>query len=248
MRSKIVVMQVLVVVFGAAMVESQIELNFVPTEPLALGVAIGRVEGFGARGLGMGGAFLAYSDDATAALWNPAGLSQLSGTTVQVGGEYRRTDLLRDYHTENEGQGDLPFQFFREERSDSDSDAMLPSFITVAIPHDTNNGRWVIGASIVRMESFIDDYVFAQPIGLEVDIAAETPNWRRARVEYESLESRLIDDSAVDTYNLSFAYNYQDKFLVGVTGSCLVGARDIRKTDSAQNYGGQLIFVDEAGV
>jgi long-subunit fatty acid transport protein len=35
------------------------------------------VEGSGARALGMGGAFLARADDATAASWNPAGLSYL---------------------------------------------------------------------------------------------------------------------------------------------------------------------------
>lgn len=33
--------------------------------------------GFGARSLGMGGAFTAVADDATAAYWNPAGLSQV---------------------------------------------------------------------------------------------------------------------------------------------------------------------------
>src|SRR5438093_9310257 len=35
------------------------------------------VLGSGARALGMGGAFLARADDATAASWNPAGLSYL---------------------------------------------------------------------------------------------------------------------------------------------------------------------------
>ncbi|MCJ7810524.1 MAG: hypothetical protein MUP26_09715, partial [Desulfobulbaceae bacterium] len=33
--------------------------------------------GSGARALGMGGAFIAIADDATAASWNPAGLIQL---------------------------------------------------------------------------------------------------------------------------------------------------------------------------
>jgi len=31
----------------------------------------------GSRGFGMGGAFVAISDDATATYWNPAGLTQL---------------------------------------------------------------------------------------------------------------------------------------------------------------------------
>lgn len=36
----------------------------------------------GSRGFGMGGAFVAISDDASATYWNPAGLSQLSSLTL----------------------------------------------------------------------------------------------------------------------------------------------------------------------
>src|SRR5262249_28816848 len=42
----------------------------------------------GARALGMGGAFLARADDATAATWNPAGLSYLRRPEVSVVGNY----------------------------------------------------------------------------------------------------------------------------------------------------------------
>jgi long-subunit fatty acid transport protein len=42
--------------------------------------------GSGARALGMGGAFLARPDDATAASWNPAGLSYLRRPEVSVAG------------------------------------------------------------------------------------------------------------------------------------------------------------------
>lgn len=40
--------------------------------------------GSGARALGMGGAFLARADDATAASWNPAGISYLRRPEVSV--------------------------------------------------------------------------------------------------------------------------------------------------------------------
>src|SRR6266513_1931393 len=42
--------------------------------------------GSGARALGMGGAFLARPDDATAATWNPAGLSYLRNPEVSIVG------------------------------------------------------------------------------------------------------------------------------------------------------------------
>ena len=46
------------------------------------------VLGVGARALGMGGAFLARADDATAASWNPAGLSYLRRPEVSLVGNY----------------------------------------------------------------------------------------------------------------------------------------------------------------
>src|SRR5260370_7758382 len=42
--------------------------------------------GAGARGLGMGGAFIAVADDGTAASFNPAGLSQLRRTELAMVG------------------------------------------------------------------------------------------------------------------------------------------------------------------
>ena len=65
---------------------------------LCLALAAGRVQaetetryggdpllaGAGARSLGMGGAFVALSDDATAVYWNPAGLAGLTRMEVQV--------------------------------------------------------------------------------------------------------------------------------------------------------------------
>jgi hypothetical protein len=48
-----------------------------PQDQLTLQARLNVVQGSGARALGMGGAFLARADDATAASWNPAGLSYL---------------------------------------------------------------------------------------------------------------------------------------------------------------------------
>ena len=49
------------------------------------------VLGVGARALGMGGAFLARPDDATAATWNPAGLSYLRRPEVSIVGDILTT-------------------------------------------------------------------------------------------------------------------------------------------------------------
>ena len=44
--------------------------------------------GSGARAVGMGGAFIAVADDATAASWNPAGLVQLERPELSIVGDY----------------------------------------------------------------------------------------------------------------------------------------------------------------
>ncbi|OQX27222.1 MAG: hypothetical protein BWK80_06375, partial [Desulfobacteraceae bacterium IS3] len=49
--------------------------------------------GSGARALGMGGAFIATADDATAASWNPGGLVQLKQPEVSAAGNcFSRTE------------------------------------------------------------------------------------------------------------------------------------------------------------
>jgi len=61
--------------------------------------------GSGARALGMGGAFIAVADDATAASWNPGGLIQLELPEVSiVGAGYSRTeDNIFGGHPEADG-------------------------------------------------------------------------------------------------------------------------------------------------
>ncbi|MCK5508234.1 MAG: outer membrane protein transport protein [Desulfobacterales bacterium] len=58
--------------------------------------------GSGARAVGMGGAFIAIADDATAASWNPAGLIQLEKPEVSMVGAYfnQRWDFSSDINPE----------------------------------------------------------------------------------------------------------------------------------------------------
>lgn len=53
--------------------------------------------GSGARALGMGGAFIAIADDATAASWNPGGLIQLRKPEFAVVGHFKSKDENLDF-------------------------------------------------------------------------------------------------------------------------------------------------------
>jgi hypothetical protein len=85
---------------------------------LANGQELQRIEasswnpvGSGARALGMGGAFIAVADDATAASWNPGGLIQLELPEISIVGTYfkRIEDNSFGNHPESNGQQDFDF-------------------------------------------------------------------------------------------------------------------------------------------
>ncbi|MCP4349627.1 MAG: hypothetical protein GY795_29450 [Desulfobacterales bacterium] len=61
--------------------------------------------GSGARALGMGGAYIAVADDATAASWNPGGLIQLDLPEIAVTGAvpHRIEDNMFGKHPESNG-------------------------------------------------------------------------------------------------------------------------------------------------
>ena len=61
--------------------------------------------GSGARALGMGGAFIAVADDATAASWNPGGLIQLETPEVSVVGAYFDRAEDNTFGTNSEASG-----------------------------------------------------------------------------------------------------------------------------------------------
>jgi long-subunit fatty acid transport protein/photosystem II stability/assembly factor-like uncharacterized protein len=65
--------------------------------------------GSGARAVGMGGAFIAIADDATAASWNPAGLIQLERPEVSIVGAYgyRKETFSSGLHPEIANTGDV---------------------------------------------------------------------------------------------------------------------------------------------
>lgn len=61
--------------------------------------------GSGARALGMGGAFIAVADDATAASWNPAGLIQLERPEVSIVGNWFSRSEDNDFGDQPQANG-----------------------------------------------------------------------------------------------------------------------------------------------
>lgn len=91
MRRGLALSLVIMVCFaGVAFAGISVTVGGVPFEEKAFPI--------GARAIGMGGAFTAVSDDATAPFWNPAGLSRVPHfqTTLEVGADVSDFDVNQD--------------------------------------------------------------------------------------------------------------------------------------------------------
>jgi len=76
MRSNLILITIFIVLLEANIVYSQFPIIKIASSPNPVGS--------GARAIGMGGAFIASADDATAASWNPAGLIRLNRPEMSI--------------------------------------------------------------------------------------------------------------------------------------------------------------------
>lgn len=105
--------------------------------------------GSGARAVGMGGAFIAIADDATAASWNPAGLVQLQVPEVSVAGTFfnRTEDNTFGIHPEADGN-----------QSVSDTDL---NYLSVVYPFRLFEKNMVFSVSYQHLYDFAREWNFS---------------------------------------------------------------------------------------
>lgn len=111
--------------------------------------------GAGARGLGMGGAFIAVADDGTAASFNPAGLSQL-----------RRSELALVYFYRDVGSA---IELGRDRLAGPDEHAknQAPEFASLALPFEIGERRLTVQLSYQHAVDLVgrgrESVTFPQP-------------------------------------------------------------------------------------
>jgi long-subunit fatty acid transport protein len=104
--------------------------------------------GSGARAIGMGGAFIAVADDATAASWNPGGLIQLERPELSV-----VVDCL--YRRENNNFADFPGA------SGKDTIATTGiNYLSAAYPFTLYNHNMIVSLSYQHLYDFSRDWSF----------------------------------------------------------------------------------------
>jgi long-subunit fatty acid transport protein len=167
----------------------------------------------GARSLGLGGAFSAVADDATSALANPAGLTNLTASEVSI--HVRNTDadvefLDTDAYDSalNNGAGQL-----YKEYSDSSTDVSFASFV-VPFEKFVFSGFYssqVQYDSIQALEDIVDDTYFLDRYTNVNEIKAE-----------------------MDSVGLSLAYRITDSWSFGATvqrSKLKMASRDLWQVD-----------------
>jgi long-subunit fatty acid transport protein len=109
--------------------------------------------GSGARALGMGGAFIAVADDATAASWNPAGLIQLEIPEMSVVGAHTHRIEDSQFDAKPEGSG----------RSSVDAEEI--NYFSLAYPFTLLNRNMIFSLNYQNLIDFTDkvDYYFLPP-------------------------------------------------------------------------------------
>jgi len=217
--------------------------NLVAPLPTAfqLNVNVGRIEGFGARALGMGGAYIAVADDATAASWNPAGLAQLDKMQLQVGGQWIRRETTRDYginayaRSSNSGQN---FDYAWTEYSSSSDSSFEPEFMTFAYPWqfgEYGQNTLVIAGSYYQNASFFEDYDFRNRQGTSLDqylVGTGSIDQATFRLHnsFDAVSTRIHRDGETKNYAVSGAFSWSDRFYVGLTINYLDDNRTTRST------------------
>jgi len=117
--------------------------------------------GSGARALGMGGAFIAVADDATAASWNPGGLVQLERPEISAVGEAVGLKENNQFKERPEGSG--------EQRSKSAS----LNYLSAAYPFTFADHNMIVSLNYQHLYDFSRTW----QVGLRSDNPSTKTDW-----------------------------------------------------------------------
>jgi len=114
--------------------------------------------GSGARAIGMGGAFIAVSDDATASSWNPGGLRNIrkSEYSIVLSSRFRKEQISFGKYPEADGNHYI-----------SDLDI---NYMGLTFPFQLNRLKMVFSINYQRLYEFSRDWTFTIKQSIESDV------------------------------------------------------------------------------
>ena len=154
--------------------------------------------GSGARAVGMGGAFIAVADDATAASWNPAGLVQLESPELSIVGAYvsRTEDFSSSSHP--------------EVNNSAKNDDSNINYFSGTYPFSFRNTNMVVSVNYQRL------YEFKR--GFDYHLETETPPPEPSVPALTTSEDRYYEqDGYIGTLGLAYAVEITPWISLGIT-------------------------------
>jgi len=152
--------------------------------------------GSGARALGMGGAFIAVADDATAASWNPGGLTQLKKPECSlVGAFYHREEDLT-FGTNPEADG-----------SHSISDSNI-NYLSASYPFEAFDRNMIVSLSYQHLYDFNREakYLLNQTVGIQT----RSDEWNYEQSGSLSAIGLSYGIRVIPNLSLGFTLNFWD--------------------------------------
>lgn len=179
------------------------------------------VQGAGARAMGLGGAFIAVSDDASAVSFNPAGLAQLLKPEVSfVGRGLSKKLAFESFETTSQGRMKIVSDSLAEEtRFD-------PLLISGTLPLRVNGHSLVLQLSIQRQFALGES---SERDLKETDVAGGPPAF---------VHQRIDQSGQIDMYSFALAYEASERILVGASYNQWRGRWDLSSYSSKQQGSG----------
>ncbi len=151
--------------------------------------------GSGARAMGMGGAFIAIADDATAASWNPGGLMQLERPEFSFvfNFDHRR----KEYSNSTFPGMNRTNETYREDLN----------YFSVALPFRAFDKNMIISLNYQRLYDFYDDLQFSQNIQGVNGSGVFTSS---------KLKTKFRQSGALKAFSPAFAIQLTPRFSIGM--------------------------------
>jgi len=214
-----------------------------PNDPIgpASTPGLASLPGVGARALGMGGAFTAIADDATAATWNPAGLAQLTKPEASLVAESADSEtsnkafsygysLDEKFREPNCVCGFGQSEDYRETsaRQRTSSDSTEATFLSATYPFVVGRRNLVVQVSARRLLapssvessstiSWSDTLTYYQFYSVGDGTFDEIPYFDATFVGEDRYAISQDLDRGIETYSLSVASSLTDKISLGLT-------------------------------
>ena len=202
--------------------------------------------GVGARALGMGGAFVAVADDATAASWNPAGLAFLIRPEVSLVLDRTTSELATSDFVDTSPNPDFPGQTRRVPGVDEGTGSGL-SFLSVAYPLKTLGRRVTLQLSYQRQVRPLSADLYSRD-----DTGAVPAPDAPFLADYSTERTTHVASSGgVDNLSFGFGAAVSETVFVGATvnywfGSPSAERRTATRVTSLPGRGDPQVFTDVA--